>query len=176
MEVDGDDVQQLVGRVFNCPYYVRKRRNINSTTVVCTIYGVLRIQTLVVILEAKSQIWCLVTSKLCDLITHVDILAAIKTNSSLIRTRRGLGFWKLKSSLLARPDYTEIIGLPRCKTCEVFLCFVTVMFVLSFVLTSLFSLFYVTREVDRFLHREWAEIISNELANWMEDANVLSDD
>ena len=39
------------------------------------------------------------------------------------------------------------------KTCEVFLCFVTVMFVLSIVLTSLFSLFHVTREGDRFLHR-----------------------
>ena len=39
------------------------------------------------------------------------------------------------------------------KTCEVFLCFVTIMFVLSFVLTSLFSLFYFTREGDRFLHR-----------------------
>ena len=39
------------------------------------------------------------------------------------------------------------------KTCEVFLCFVTIMSVLSFVLTSLFSLFYVTHEGDRFLHR-----------------------
>ena len=39
------------------------------------------------------------------------------------------------------------------KTCEVFLCFVTIVFVLSFVLTSLFSLFYVTREGDRFLHQ-----------------------
>ena len=39
------------------------------------------------------------------------------------------------------------------KTCEVFLCFVTIMFVLSFVLTSLFSLFYVTRVGDWFLHR-----------------------
>ena len=39
------------------------------------------------------------------------------------------------------------------KTCEVFLCFVTIMFVLSIVLTSLFSLFYVTRERNRFLHR-----------------------
>ena len=38
------------------------------------------------------------------------------------------------------------------KTCEVVLCFVTIMFVLSIVLTSLFSLFYVTREGDRFLH------------------------
>ena len=42
------------------------------------------------------------------------------------------------------------------KTCEVFLCLVTIMFVLSIVLTSLFSLFYVTREGDRFLHRGWA--------------------
>ena len=39
------------------------------------------------------------------------------------------------------------------RTCEVFLCFVTIMFVLSIVLTSLFSLFYVTREGNRFLHR-----------------------
>ena len=36
------------------------------------------------------------------------------------------------------------------KTYEVFLCFVTIMFVLSIVLISLF---YVTREGDRFLHR-----------------------
>ena len=35
------------------------------------------------------------------------------------------------------------------KTSEVFLCFVTIMFVLSIVLISLFSLFYVTREGDR---------------------------
>ena len=48
-------------------------------------------------------------------------------------------------------------GLPRCKkNCEVFLCFVTIMFVLSIVLTSLFSLFYVTCEGDRFLNRGWA--------------------
>ena len=40
------------------------------------------------------------------------------------------------------------------KTCEVFLCFVSIMFVLSIVWTSLFSLFYVTREGERFLHRE----------------------
>ena len=43
------------------------------------------------------------------------------------------------------------------RTCEVYLCFVTIMFVLSIVLTSLFSLFYVTREGDRFLHRGLAE-------------------
>ena len=40
----------------------------------------------------------------------------------------------------------NISGLPRYKNLWSFLCFVTIMFVLSFVLTSLFSLFYVTRE------------------------------
>ena len=39
------------------------------------------------------------------------------------------------------------------RTCEVFLCFVTIIFLGSIVLTSLFSLFYVTCERDRFLHR-----------------------
>ena len=39
------------------------------------------------------------------------------------------------------------------KTCEVFLCFVTIMFVLCIVLTSLFSLLYITCEGDRFLHQ-----------------------
>ena len=43
-----------------------------------------------------------------------------------------------------------ITGLPRVKTCEVFLCFASIMFVLCIVLTSLFSLFYVTCEGDRF--------------------------
>ena len=50
-------------------------------------------------------------------------------------------------------NYIEIWVYLGVKTCEVFLCFVTIMFVLSIVLTSLFSLFYVTREGDRFLHR-----------------------
>ena len=35
------------------------------------------------------------------------------------------------------------------------------MFVLSFVLTSLFSLFYVTREGDRFLHRGSAQLFQH---------------
>ena len=47
-------------------------------------------------------------------------------------------------------EFGVILGV---RTCEVFLCFVTIMFVLSIVLTSLFSLFYVTRELHRFLHR-----------------------
>ena len=50
------------------------------------------------------------------------------------------------------------------KTCEVFLCFVTIMFVLSFILTSLFSLFYVAREGDRFLHRGWAHLLGRRKA------------
>ena len=39
------------------------------------------------------------------------------------------------------------------KTCEVFLCFVAIVRVRSIMLTSLFSLFYVTGECHRFLHR-----------------------
>ena len=50
-------------------------------------------------------------------------------------------------SLASIPVYLDV------RTCEVFLCFVTIMFVLSIVLTPLFSLFYVTREGNRFLHR-----------------------
>ena len=54
---------------------------------------------------------------------------------------------------LERTDVVEDRVYLGVRTCEVFLCFVTVMFVLSIVLTSLFSLFYVTREGNRFLHR-----------------------
>ena len=36
------------------------------------------------------------------------------------------------------------------KTCEVFLCFVAIVKVRSFMLTSLFSFFYVTGECHRF--------------------------
>ena len=39
------------------------------------------------------------------------------------------------------------------KTCEVFLCFLAIIFLGSFVLTSMYSLLYVTREFNRFLHR-----------------------
>ena len=48
--------------------------------------------------------------------------------------------------------YSKVWVYLGVKTCEVFLCFVTIMFVLS-ILTSLFSLFYITCEGDRFLHR-----------------------
>ena len=39
------------------------------------------------------------------------------------------------------------------RACELFLCFVTIVRVRAIVLTSLFSLFYVTGECHRFLHR-----------------------
>ena len=39
------------------------------------------------------------------------------------------------------------------RTCELFLCFAPFVFLGFIVLTSLFSLFYVTRECNRFLHR-----------------------
>ena len=38
------------------------------------------------------------------------------------------------------------------RTCELFLCLVAIVRVRAFVLTSLFSLFYVTGEFHRFLH------------------------
>ena len=42
---------------------------------------------------------------------------------------------------------------PGVRTCELFLCFVATVRVRAIVLTSLFSLFYVTGEFYRFLHR-----------------------
>ena len=39
------------------------------------------------------------------------------------------------------------------RTCELFLCFVPFVFQGFIVLTSLFSLLYVTGEFNRFLHR-----------------------
>ena len=39
------------------------------------------------------------------------------------------------------------------KTCDLFLCFVAIVRVRAIVLTSLFSLFYVTGESHRFLQR-----------------------
>ena len=41
-------------------------------------------------------------------------------------------------------------------TCELFLCFAPFVFLVSMVLTSLFSLFYVNCEFYRFLHSGWA--------------------
>ena len=42
------------------------------------------------------------------------------------------------------------------RTCELFLCFAAFVFLGFIVLTSLFSLFDVTCECNRFLHRGWA--------------------
>ena len=58
-----------------------------------------------------------------------------------------IGHWKTQIPNLE--TFWVYLGV---KTCEVFLCFVTIMFVLSIVLTSLFSLFYVSHKGDRFLH------------------------
>ena len=44
------------------------------------------------------------------------------------------------------------------RTCELFLCFVAIVRVRAIVLTSLFSVFYVTGEFHRFLHRGGAQI------------------
>ena len=50
-------------------------------------------------------------------------------------------------------DFSEIWVYLGVRTCEVFLCLVTIIFLGSIVLISLFSLFYVTCERNRFLHR-----------------------
>ena len=52
--------------------------------------------------------------------------------------------------VLVHVHYWVYLGV---KTCEVFLCFVALVRVRAIVLTSLFSLFYVTGEGHRFLHR-----------------------
>ena len=60
----------------------------------------------------------LISDKLNDLVTQVDIQASIKTDHSSITLEledikegpRGPGFWKLNTSLLARSDYVEMIN------------------------------------------------------------------
>ena len=47
-------------------------------------------------------------------------------------------------------NYRVYLGV---RTCELFLCFVPFVFLYFIVLTSLFSLCYVTGEFNRFLHR-----------------------
>ena len=49
------------------------------------------------------------------------------------------------------------------RTCELFLCFVVIVRVRDIMLTSLFSLFYVTGEFHRFLHLGGAFTIVIEL-------------
>ena len=45
------------------------------------------------------------------------------------------------------------MGLMGVKTCEAFFCFVAIVRVGPIMLTSLFSLFYVTGECHRFVHQ-----------------------
>ena len=58
-------------------------------------------------------------------------------------------WWTLKS----RVSTQELRVYLGVRTCEVFLCFVAIVRVRVFMLNSLFSLFYVTGEFHRFLHR-----------------------
>ena len=54
----------------------------------------------------------------------------------------------------SEPEDTKEIGVYLgVRTCELFLCFVSIVRVRAIMLTSLFSLFYVTGEFHRFLHR-----------------------
>ena len=59
------------------------------------------------------------------------------------------------SALVCNPSISGVyLGV---RTCELFLCFTPFVFLRSIVLTSLFPLFYVTCEFNRFLHRGWAD-------------------
>ena len=74
-----------------------------------------------------------------------------------------LGLKTIKTSnrqtweLYAYVAYESIIRVYlSVGTCELFLCFAPFVFLVSMVLTSLFSLFYVNCEFYRFLHSGWA--------------------
>ena len=58
--------------------------------------------------------------------------------------------WHLSMQFSYFAKFRVYLGV---RTCEIFLCFVTIMFILFIILTYLFSLFYATRELDRFLHQ-----------------------
>ena len=67
-------------------------------------------------------------------------------------------------SLVRRQQRGEKIRVSLgVRTCELFLCFVAIVRVRAIVLTSLFSLFYVTGEFHRFIHRGRAENASKAL-------------
>ena len=57
--------------------------------------------------------------------------------------------------------------------CEVFLCMVTIIILGSIVLTSLFSLFYVTCERNRFLHWGWAKNLELLFPMWVNFSSGL---
>ena len=59
------------------------------------------------------------------------------------------------SSLQSRNIFGVYLGV---RTCELFLCFVAIVRVRAIMLTSLFSLFYVTGEFHRFLNRGRARL------------------
>ena len=60
--------------------------------------------------------------------------------------------------MLVNRSLTKIMWVfLRVRTCELFLCFAVIVRVRAMMLTSMFSLFYVTGEFHRFLHRILAE-------------------
>ena len=59
------------------------------------------------------------------------------------------------------------------RTCELFLCFVPFVFLGFIVVTSLFSLLYVTSEFNRFLHRGCIFIIEYLVAHQFSDFFLL---
>ena len=58
------------------------------------------------------------------------------------------------------------------RTCGLFLCSVAIVRVRAIVLTSLFSLFYVTGEFHRFLHRGRAE--NSKIVSWFLSLQLIN--
>ena len=95
---------------------------------------------------------------------NITFIVAIATNGQLTFTTK-IFVEKITelnlTTILSRQERLEIdkycfwvyLGV---RTRELFLCFATSVFLGSIVMTSLFSLFHVNREFNRFLHRGWA--------------------
>ena len=63
-------------------------------------------------------------------------------------------FQRCPPPMLVNRSLTKIMWVfLRVRTCELFLCFAVIVRVRAMMLTSMFSLFYVTGEFHRFLHR-----------------------
>ena len=139
MDADSDD-NIVVGGDFNCPLnltldkkggiLIPRQHVINSIENVqneFSLHDIWRIKNP----NTRSFTWSrnhpfifcrldywLISDKLNDLVKQVDIQASIKTDHSSIileledikDTPKGPGFWKLNTSLLARPEYVEMIS------------------------------------------------------------------
>ena len=104
----------------------------------------------------------------------------LKTKNGKRKFKRMLSFLFVEEGKLfiKKSSFEEfnLLGLPRCKNLWYFFFVSHLLFFLgSIVLTSLFSLFYVTREFNRFLHRGWANLFSSRRSTWSVKCNQGSE-